>query len=495
MTKVFFPLLLVLALFSCNNETSVQETEFEPVVHTLYTDSVELFVEYKPFIVGETSKFAAHFTVLGENFKALTDAKVTVSLIVGDKGIRSSIDSCSSPGIFRLALEPKVAGKGTLIFEVVTKTFTEKFVINDVMIYPDVKTAEEKYVPLEGKGDITYLKEQAWKVEFANEPVKRQNFSNVIKTSGQLLSAPGDEMVVVAKASGIILFTNTSFYEGSMVRKGQSLFTVSGEDMNEMNLDANYKAVKMNYAKAKADYERASDLVKDKLITTKEYLQAKQTFENAENDLNTLSKNYSAKGKSSTSPMDGYVKNVLVKEGQFVEAGQAIATVSKNKRLVLQAMVSQTYFNQLSAVNSANFTAGANSKVIYSTSAMNGSKPTFGKSTMQNAPFIPVTFEIDNLGSIIPGSVVEVYLKSDPLMNVLVIPVSSLIEEQGIFYVYVQMGGESFEKREVQLGVNDGLHVQILIGIEEGERVVTKGAYQIKLATASGALPAHGHEH
>lgn len=495
MTKVFFPLFLVLALFSCNNEDTVQETEFEPVVHTLYTDNSELFVEYKPFIVGETSKFAAHFTILGKQFTALTDAKITVSLIVGDKGIRSSIDSCSSPGIFRLALEPNSAGKGTLIFEVVTKTFTDKFVIDNVIIYPDIKTAQEKYVPVEGKGDVTYLKEQAWKVDFANAPVKRQNFSDVIKTSGQLLSAPGDEMVVVAKASGIIVFTNTSFYEGSAVVKGQTLFTVSGEDMNEMNIDANFKAAKMNFSKLKIDYERASELVKDKLITTKDFLQTKQDFENAENELNTLSKNYSARGKSSTSPMDGFVKNILIKEGQFVEAGQTIATVSKNKRLILQAMVSQTYFHQLSSVNSANFSAGANSKVIYSTSSMNGSKPTFGKSTLQNAPFIPVTFEIDNMGSVIPGSIVEVYLKSEPLMNVLVIPVTSLIEEQGVFYVYVQMGGELFEKREVQLGVNDGINIQILKGIEEGERVVTKGAYQIKLATVSGALPAHGHEH
>ena len=132
---MFFTLLLA----ACKNENTLQETEFEPVVHTLYTDSAELFVEYKPFIVGETSKFAAHFTVLGEHFTALTEAKITVSLIVGDKGLRSSIDSCSSPGIFRLALEPKMAGNGTLIFEVVTKTFTEKFVINNVTIYPDVK--------------------------------------------------------------------------------------------------------------------------------------------------------------------------------------------------------------------------------------------------------------------------------------------------------------------------------------------------------------------
>jgi multidrug efflux pump subunit AcrA (membrane-fusion protein) len=76
-----------------------------------------------------------------------------------------------------------------------------------------------------------------------------------------------------------------------------------------------------------------------------------------------------------------------------------------------------------------------------------------------------------------------------------VIPVSALVEEQGIFYVYVQTEGESFQKRELKLGANDGQKVQVLSGLSEGERVVTKGGYQIKLSQASGALPAHGHEH
>jgi hypothetical protein len=69
------------------------------------------------------------------------------------------------------------------------------------------------------------------------------------------------------------------------------------------------------------------------------------------------------------------------------------------------------------------------------------------------------------------------------------------MEEQGVFYVYVQTGGESFQKREVAIGPNDGIWVQVLKGISAGERVVRKGAYQIKLSTASGQLPAHGHEH
>ena len=494
MNKIVATVLLLSGIYACTTETTSEPEELAPVVHTLYTDSVELFVEYKPFVVGELSKFAAHFTVLGEKFTPLEDATITVSLTMGKNGIRNSIDRCSSPGIFRLALVPKKAGMATLIFDVNSKNFSEKFVINNVRVFA---TTDEgmKNPASEAAGDITYLKEQAWKVEFANEPVARRAFANVIKTSGQLLSAPGDEMLVVAKASGIVLFSNQSLIQGSPIQKGQTIMSVSGEDLNEFNLNSEYKQAKMNAEKAKLDYDRASKLIEDKIITQKDFLQAKLAYENTENSYRTLSRNYSQNGKSSLSPMDGFIKNLMVREGQYVEAGTPLATVSKNKRLVVQSMLSQNYYEQLSLITSANFTSGSNTKELYNTKALNGSLPIIGKSSSNNSPFVSITFEIDNIGKMIPGSVIEVYLKSSPIADALVIPVSSLLEEQGIFYVYVQTGGESFQKREVTLGANDGEFVQILKGVEEYERVVTKGAYQIKLSTASGALPAHGHEH
>jgi multidrug efflux pump subunit AcrA (membrane-fusion protein) len=61
--------------------------------------------------------------------------------------------------------------------------------------------------------------------------------------------------------------------------------------------------------------------------------------------------------------------------------------------------------------------------------------------------------------------------------------------------VYIQTAGETFDKRAVTLGIQDGVNVQVVAGTKEGERVVTKGAYMIKLATQSGNVPAHGHEH
>ena len=108
---------------------------------------------------------------------------------------------------------------------------------------------------------------------------------------------------------------------------------------------------------------------------------------------------------------------------------------------------------------------------------------------------LAVTLQGDDFAWVdIGGVVVEVFLQSGSRPT-LVIPVSALLEEQGIFYAYVQTEGESFQKRELKLGASDGIHVEVISGIREGERVVTKGAYQIKLSTASGTLPAHGHEH
>ena len=283
MQKIMLLGIFFIGFTSCNKKEETKEgSSLEPLAYTLYTENSELFVEFKPLVVGETSKFAAHFTVLGENFKALTDAKITVSLIVGDQGIKNSVDAPSSPGIFRLALSPKTAGTGTLVFDIVTQNFTDKITIENVVVYADMKTALAKQPEAAESGAISYLKEQAWKVEFANKAIQRQTFNDVIKTSGQILSAPGDEMIVTAKASGVVVFSGKNTIVGSAINSGSSLFTISGGDMTESNIDASVKEAKAIYMKAKADYERSKSLVADKIVSEKDHQQVKLQFENAD---------------------------------------------------------------------------------------------------------------------------------------------------------------------------------------------------------------------
>ncbi len=501
MKRILFQLSVIsFLLFSCSSENHSHEQtstehEMEALAYTIYTDKTELFVEFKPLIAGTECRFAAHFTELGEEFKPFTEG--TITLIAEVNGKRDEIKATAPevPGIFRLKLTPSTSGVAKLIFKISTNKFTDEIVIDSVTVFANPEAVLSSHHEEEGEGgDISYLKEQAWKVAFANIPVTKSMFNDVIKTNGQILSAPGDERIISAKANGIVLFSGVKTIAGASVTSGTHLFTVTGGDLAVGNIDADYKEAKFNYEKAKADYERMNELAKDKIVSGKDVLQAKLDFENAQNRFNTLNKNHSSSGQNVNAGMNGYIKNILVSDGQYVEAGMPLATISKNKNLILQANVSQKYFDKLASITSANFRTAENEKV-YNTQQMNGKVLSFGKSASANSPFIPLTFQIDNAGDLIPGSVVEIYLKSKPIPDALVVPATSLIEEQGNFFVYVQTAGESFQKREVKLGANDGLNVQLLSGVSEGERVVTKGAYQIKLSVASGTLPAHGHEH
>ena len=338
--------------------------------------------------------------------------------------------------------------------------------------------------------EIIFPKAQAAKTTFEVREIQSASFNQVVKTTGQVLAAPGDEAVIVATSNGIVSFSSNKLTEGTKVQKGQSLFQISSKDIAEGDY---YTKVKATYEAAKASYDRAEALVKDKIISQKEFESTKLEFENAKTAYDAVSNNKTAKGVSVNAPINGHMKNILVKEGEYITVGQPLATVSQNQRLVLRAEVSQRYYNAMQSVKSANFKTPYDNKV-YSLEDLNGRLLSFGKTSNENSFFIPVSFEFDNKGEVIPGSFVEVYLISSPIENTLSIPVSALTNEMGIYYVYVQIDEEGYRKQEVALGANNGKEVQIIKGLHPGDRVVTQGAYQVKMASASGAIP-HGHSH
>ena len=338
--------------------------------------------------------------------------------------------------------------------------------------------------------EIIFPKAQAAKTTFEVREIQPASFNQVVKTTGQVLAAPGDEAVIVATSNGVVSFSSNKLTEGTKVQKGQSLFQISSKNIAEGDY---YTKVKATYEAAKANYDRAEALVKDKIISQKEFESTKLEFENAKTAYNAVSNNKTAKGVSVNAPINGHMKNILVKEGEYITVGQPLATVSQNQRLVLRAEVSQRYYNAMQSVKSANFKTPYDNKV-YSLEDLNGRLLSFGKTSNENSFFIPVSFEFDNKGEVIPGSFVEVYLISSPIENTLSIPVSALTNEMGIYYVYVQIDEEGYRKQEVALGANNGKEVQIIKGLHPRDRVVTQGAYQVKMASASGAIP-HGHSH
>ena len=468
-------------------------TELAPLAYTLYTEKTELFVEFKPLVVGHESRFAAHFTSLGDTFKAIGEGSVKLSLN-GSTGNQSIIaNGPEVPGIFRLRLIPDKKGIYNLVFDLSMPTYSDQITIENITVYSDEKAAADAQVK-EGGGseEITYLKEQAWKVDFANYPVNYTTYSDVVKTSGTVLMAPGSDQTVAARTSGIVTFTNNRLMTGSAVKAGERMFNISSKGFTNENAALLLQEAKITLDKAQADYDRLQKMLTDQLTTRSEFLRAKTELERAETVYSSLSNNYGQSGQGITAIQGGYIKSLHVLPGQYVTAGDPLAIISKNERLLVKAELSQRSYSKIEGIATANFKF--NNQTVYTLHDLHGKFLSIGKFA-ENNMFIPIWFEIDNRPDIIPGSYVEVFLHTNTVKNALVIPLSALLEEQGNYYCYVQTSGEGFEKRELALGGNDGKQVQVLAGILPGERVVTKGAYNIKLSTATGTIPAHGHEH
>ena len=338
--------------------------------------------------------------------------------------------------------------------------------------------------------EILFTKQQAQLVGLKTETVALGSFYNSIKTSGQIQASQGDEAVIAATSNGIVSFTNPSITDGTAVQAGQSIVTISAKKLLEG--DPSVKA-RIEYETAQKELQRAESLVKDQIISAKDFEQARLRYETAKTVYQAQAGNMTATGVSVTAPIAGYIKNRLVAQGEYVSVGQPIATVSQNRRLQLRAEVSENNFKILKSISSANFKPAYDNQV-YKLSELNGRLLSFGKASTDQSFYIPVTFEFDNVGDIIPGAYTEVYLLSTLQDNVISVPVSAITEEQGLNFVYLQIGDEEYKKQEVTLGQNNGERVQILSGLQRGAKVVTKGVYQVKLAATSSVMP-EGHSH
>ena len=338
--------------------------------------------------------------------------------------------------------------------------------------------------------EIILAPEKAKAAGVMSEVIEPKGFRQVIATSGQIQAAQGAESVVVANVSGVVSFQR-AMTDGASVGKGATILSISADKLQDGDPA---ERARIAYETAKAEYDRAQRLVGNQIISQKEFNAIKETYENARLSYEALSKNKSTKGVAVTAPIGGYIKNLLVKEGDFVSVGQPLLTVTQNNRLYLRADVSERYYRYLSTISSANFKTPYDNQV-YELSALNGKLLSYGKASGDGSYYVPVTFSFDNKGDVVPGSFVEVFLMSKELPNTLVIPVEALTEEQGLYFVYLQKCAESYKKQEVKIGASNGKEVQILEGLHAGDRVVVKGAYHVKLASASNALPAHSHEH
>lgn len=340
-------------------------------------------------------------------------------------------------------------------------------------------------------GEIVFPHAKAEAAGVRTSEVQPRPFREVIRASGQILPAPGSEATVAATIGGTVSFPSR-MAEGMPVAKGATLATLSATGME--GGDPAQRA-KVDYETALQDYQRAQKLLDGQIISQKEYNSIRSAYENARIAYQSVAAGSTANGQAVASPIDGYVKQCLVREGDYAAAGQPLMTVTSTRRLHLRADVPAKHYPRLAAITSARFETPYDNRV-HSLDSLGGQRLAYGRTASAETSFyIPVTFAFDNREGILPGSYATVYLLGETEEDAITVPRSAIIEEQGAYFVYIQLDEDCYRKQEVTPGSTDGVATRILQGLHPGDRIVTQGAYQVKLAGASSAIPAHSHEH
>ena len=229
-------------------------------------------------------------------------------------------------------------------------------------------------------------------------------------------------------------------------------------------------------------------------MSQREFSQIRMQYETARLAYEALAGRSTSGGVAVAAAKAGYIKNRLVAQGEYVVAGQAIATVTQCRRLQLRADVQSCDMAILADVAGANFRM-AGSQKVYRLDSMHGKLLAYGRAVSDGSPYVAVSFEFDKVGDSVPGAFTDVWLLMKERKNAITVPLTALTEEQGTKFVYVQVEPEAYVRREVKTGQSDGCRVEITDGLKAGEKVVAKGAYMVKLASASNAIPGHTHNH
>ena len=470
-----------------------EEPKFQ---YTAYSNNFELFAEADAFVAGETANVLSHFSVLPD-FKAVETGTIKLVVTVNGKETSQTLEKPTRKGIYSFDIKPETSGAGSLKFEITNEKGSFEVLVPEITVFVNHDEAHKaaEAVGISKTNATVFTKEQSWKVDFSTGFPVTGPFGEVIKTTALVQPSQGSEVVVSARTGGIVQISANNLLEGKEVSNGQSLCSITGSNMADNNISVRFTEAQSNYKKAKADYERAQELAKDKIVSEKDLIAAKNQYENSKAVYENLNRNFSAAGQTVVSPMSGFIKQVFVKNGAYVEAGQPLVTVSQNRTLTLTADLPMKYAAVLGTVQSANIRMH-HDKRTYTFEELNGKVLAYGKSAGAGSYLVPITLQIDNSGGFIPGSFVEVYLKTLTNTEALTVPVSALLEEQGSYFVWVQVTPELFEKREVSAGKSDGIQMEIVKGLRSDERIVTLGAMLIKLAQATGTLDAHsGHVH
>jgi RND family efflux transporter MFP subunit len=396
-----------------------------------------------------------------------------------------------------------------------------------LFVWRGTKTAEEEAAApaAASTGRVTFLMEQQWLIKLKLAKAEEATRAPQIQSTGRVVPVPSKRAIVAPPVGGI-LQSGTMPRIGQQVAQGQLLATLvqtptAGEvaqiqaannqvQIENTRIEAERRRLAQNEIEAAARLEEAThDLGRSQRLYEKKAYSAKalesdelaqkvaasqlEAIREQIRALQTLTFSRATSGSTYEvrAPIAGTIVNVGKASGEQVAPGDAIIEIVALDTVWVEAPVFEKDLGRLARQGRASFTTAA-----YPDKEFQGRLINISKVVDEQSRTAKAIFEVANGSEELSiGMQANLRLDAGSEVQVLLIPREAVLDNEGKKIVYVLLSGEEFERRDVVLGDEYGGQVAILSGIKPGERVVTQGAYQLKLQELRPAnAGAHTHE-
>ena len=527
----------------------------EPSVKTtLWANKVDIFLERPYAVAGKAIEPLFHVTVMKNGSPIIEGSLLFRAVGPQQNTVEIRSDKPTRAGIFIPSVTFPKAGSYQAKLIVQSPQIDggqETIELPPVEVYgsPDEALAAAKAAPEENTADaISFLKEQQWRVGLITAPAENRDLVERLVAPGRVIVPSGSGAIVSSPVIGKAVPPAGKGFPrvGDKVEQGQILAlvepSVTGADavqlvanqaqmqtldadlaVKQLEIETKVRTAELALRRSQDTLERRRKLAEDGITAGKELLTAEHEVRIAQAELDGLRQvlqpyvdarerlaKVLGKMKASgdvgdhrddmrvtlRSPISGTVVEADVTSGELINNSRKLFYVVNLDTLWTEANVSEYDLNRVRQAPGASYRLAAYPDRIVPIVSGGGRLVDVGAVVDPDTRTVPIRYEVPNTdGSLRVGMFADLLVETNRRQTALAVPKDAVADEGGEMVVYLQRGGETFERRRVEVGVRDANHVEIRNGLAAGDRVATKGAYTIRLSTMSSAIPAHGHAH
>ncbi|WP_432662390.1 efflux RND transporter periplasmic adaptor subunit [Wukongibacter baidiensis] len=318
----------------------------------------------------------------------------------------------------------------------------------------------------------------------AIEETQTRTISNEIVFSGKVHA--DKEVMILPEVPGKVIKMNGHL--GTRVEENTVLFTLDKDDIQKQveqarkaadASKANYQKTRENIQNAKLNLERTKELYEQGAVSKNQYEQAQLAASDA--SLDAVKAQYEQaqlsyqqaldrlKDTSVKSPISGIISEVNIEEGEMASSAQSAMTIIDMDKVYVEINVTENIINDLYLDQEVVLeVAAANNNFV-------GKIDRLSPAADSRTQLYPVRIYIENNEhKIKPGMFAKIKLNTDVKENVIAVKSEAVVQKGNKLVVYTVENDKAVEK-EVTIGLDTGIYVEILKGLNKGESIIVKG--------------------